>query len=158
SARRPAKAGAAKRKTARPKTGRSSFGGAALSRRGLCGLDARSARALGALLDVEIDLLAAGQAVGVERHVERAAMGEIILPVVGGDEAKSAIGDDLLDGSGGHEDLLHFPNEGGRTHGPFATVDHAASQRVVARHKHSTIFRNRRITPNASIAAVPSHT
>ena len=109
-------------KTARPKTGRSSFGTAALGRRGLRSLDARCARALGALLDVEVDLLTAGQAVEVELHVERATMEEVFLAILGGDKAKSAVGDDLLDCSGGHRDLLHFPNDGGRTHGLFEKV------------------------------------
>jgi len=83
---------------------------------------ARGARALGALLDVELDLLTAGQAVEIEGHVERAAMEEILLAILGGDKAKSAVGNDLLDCSGGHEDLLYFPNKGGRTHGPFEKV------------------------------------
>ena len=34
--------------------------------------------------------------------------------VAGCDEAKAAIGDDLLDGTGGHSDLQHSPNATGR--------------------------------------------
>src|SRR5688572_33285162 len=37
-------------------------------------------------------------------------MEEVFLLILGGDEAEAAIGDDLLDGTGGHEDLQHFPN------------------------------------------------
>jgi hypothetical protein len=51
---------------------------------------------------------------------------EVFLRILGGDEAKAAIGDDLLDGTGGHEDLQHFPNRDCGTHGPFEKgVDHA---------------------------------
>ena len=46
-------------------------------------------------------------------------MEEVFLLILGGDEAEAAIGDDLLDGTGGHEDLQHFPNRRSRTHGPF---------------------------------------
>ena len=68
------------------------------------------ARTLGARLDLEDDTLAADEAVEVHRGIESAAMEEIFLRILGGDEAKAAIGDDLLDGTGGHEDLQHFPN------------------------------------------------
>jgi hypothetical protein len=60
------------------------------------------ARTLGALLDVELDALAALKAVEVEGRVESAAMEEVFLLILGGDEAEAAIGDDLLDGTGGH--------------------------------------------------------
>ena len=56
-----------------------------------------------------------------------AAMEEVFLRILGGDEAEAAIGDDLLDGTGGHDDLQRFPNkewqsarsvrEGGRPRG-----------------------------------------
>ena len=55
------------------------------------------ARTLGTLLDVELDALAALKAVEVEGRVEPAAMEEVFLPILGGDEAEAAIGDDLLD-------------------------------------------------------------
>ena len=79
----------------------------------------RGARALGALLDIELDALSADQTVEVERGVEPAAMEEVLLRILGGDEAEAAIGNDLLDGSGGHGDLQTFPNRNGRTHGLF---------------------------------------
>src|SRR5881394_3962917 len=65
----------------------------------------RCARAFGARFDFERDLLTADEAVEVKRGVERAAVEEVFLRILGGDEAKAAIGDDLLDGTGGHEDL-----------------------------------------------------
>jgi hypothetical protein len=75
-------------------------------------VDANRSRSLGALLDVEVDGLAADKAVEVERGVERATMEEVLLRIVRGDEAEAAIGDDLLDSSaGGHEMTLRcFPN------------------------------------------------
>jgi len=62
--------------------------------------------ALGAGLDLELDLLAACQAVEIERGIEATAMEEVFLPILSGDEAETTIGDDLLDCAGGHEDLL----------------------------------------------------
>src|SRR5579862_2665629 len=44
-------------------------------------------------------------------------MEEVLLAIFCGDEAEAAIGDDLLDGAGGHDDLLRRP--GNRTSGPF---------------------------------------
>ena len=71
-------------------------------------------------------LLSADEAIEVERGVEAAAMEEVFLLILGGDEAEAAVGDDLLDGTGGHEDLQHFPNRRSRAHGPFEKgVDHA---------------------------------
>src|SRR3954453_6733604 len=98
-------------------------------RRGRLGRRVNSVRArtLGALLDLELDLLTADEAVEVQRVVEGAAVEEVFLRILGGDEAEAAVGDDLLDGTGGHIDLQHFPNRGTRTHGPFEKgVDHAA--------------------------------
>ena len=46
-------------------------------------------------------------------------MEEVFLLILGGDEAEAAVGDDLLDGTGGHEDLQHFPNRRSKAHGPF---------------------------------------
>ena len=76
----------------------------------LGGPDLGRARAFGARLDLERDSLAADEAVKVDRLIEGAAMEEVFLLILGGDEAEAAIGDDLLDGTGGHEDLQHFPN------------------------------------------------
>ena len=47
-------------------------------------------------------------------------MEEVFLLVIGGDEAKAAIGDDTLDGSGGHEDLQLSANGREQSPGPFA--------------------------------------
>src|SRR5688572_4332227 len=80
------------------------------ARCGLGGAHVVSARALGALLDVKDDGLAADKAVEIERGIKPTAMEEVFLLILGGDEAEAAIGDDLLDGTGGHEDLQHFPN------------------------------------------------
>jgi hypothetical protein len=49
------------------------------SRAGLGGVNAVRARALRALLDLELDLLPAGQTVEVEREVEAAAMEEVLF-------------------------------------------------------------------------------
>src|SRR5215213_4509112 len=70
------------------------------------GRDVPRASTLRARLDVEGHLLAAVEAVEVEGRGETVAVEEVILPVLAGDEAESAIGDDLLDGAGGHCDLL----------------------------------------------------
>src|SRR3954452_14848059 len=69
--------------------------------------------ALGILLDLELDLLAAGEPVEVERPGERAAVEEVFLAVVGSDEPEAALGDKLLDSSGGHGTPPRFSNEGG---------------------------------------------
>src|SRR4029079_2179131 len=73
------------------------------------------ARALGALLDLELDPLATREAIEIERGIEAVAMEEVFLRVLSGDEAEAAIGNDLLDGTGGHHDLQHFPNKVGKT-------------------------------------------
>src|SRR3990172_12801412 len=75
-------------------------GGGPLGRSG--GAHVVGARTLGARLDVELDPLAATEAVEVERGIEATAVEEGFLRILGGDEAKAAIGDDLLDGTGGH--------------------------------------------------------
>lgn len=67
-------------------------------------------RALRALLDLERDALAASEAIEVERGLEAVTVEEVFLPVLGRDEAEAAIGNDLLDGTGGHMDLHVFPN------------------------------------------------
>src|SRR5438270_7082425 len=76
-------------------------------RKGLCsgrepGLrqaDELGARALGARLDLEGHLLAAVQAVEV---LDAVAVEEVLLAVLGCDEAESAVGNELLDGSCSH--------------------------------------------------------
>jgi hypothetical protein len=67
-------------------------------------------RALGALLDLELDALAAGEAVEVEGRVEAVAVEEVLLRTIVSDEAESAVCDDALDGTGGHDDLPIFSN------------------------------------------------
>ena len=76
----------------------------------LRGFDVLRARALGALLDFERHSLSTDESVEVKRALEAAAMEEVFLRILGSDEAKAAIGDDLLDGSGGHKDLHVFSN------------------------------------------------
>src|SRR6266545_5540688 len=68
------------------------------------------AGALRICFDLELDALAADEAVEVDRGVEAAAMEEVFLLVLRSDEAEAAIGYDLLDGSGGHIDLHVFSN------------------------------------------------
>src|SRR5439155_4345328 len=76
----------------------------------LGGPDAVRPRALLALLDVEADGLATAQAVEVEGRIDATLMEEILLTIVGGNEPKSAVGNDLLDGA-----LWHVPNSSSRT-------------------------------------------
>src|SRR3954452_3000701 len=76
----------------------------------LDGVNSARARALRALLDVELDLLSAFEAVKVKRGIERVTVEEVILRIVRGDEAEAAIGNDLLDGAGGHGDPPTFSN------------------------------------------------
>src|SRR3954453_16519485 len=75
------------------------------------GSDVRGARTLGARLDVELDLLAAHQAVEVERCVNAASVEEVFLGVIGRDETEAAVRDDLLDRARGHVTLL-LPERG----------------------------------------------
>src|SRR4029079_14772149 len=77
--------------------------GGSVSRRS-GGLDVLGAVALGVRLDLEGDPLAAGEPVEVERRGEAAAVEEVLLAVLGRDEAEAAVGDDLLDGAVGHVD------------------------------------------------------
>src|SRR5256712_3075930 len=65
----------------------------------LGGAHAVRARTLLALLDFEGHGLAATEAIKVERLLDAAAMEEVLFPVLGGDEAKAAVGHDLLHGS-----------------------------------------------------------
>jgi hypothetical protein len=66
------------------------------------GLDVLGASALRSLFDVELDLLAAGESIEVERGSKPIAVEEVFLAVFGCNEAEAAIGDDFLDGTGGH--------------------------------------------------------
>src|SRR6202011_1576094 len=65
----------------------------------LGGADVVGARTLLALLDVEADGLATAQAIEVQRRVHATLMEEILLAIVGGDEPKSAVGNDFLEGA-----------------------------------------------------------
>ena len=76
-----------------------------LKRRVVPELDDEFARDLG-----EFDTLAAREAVEVERALEAVPMEEVFLLVLGFDEAEAPIGNDALDGTGGHHDLLLFSN------------------------------------------------
>lgn len=67
-------------------------------------------RALGTLLDLELDTLTAGKAVEIERCLKAVPMEEVFLVVLGSDEAESSIGDDTLDRSSGHDGLQSFSN------------------------------------------------
>src|SRR5205807_10211188 len=70
--------------------------------------DANPGRARAALagLDVEGDLLPAGERVEASGRLERAPVEEVLLAVLGGDEAEATVVDQLLDGSRGHLCLL----------------------------------------------------
>src|SRR5574338_500092 len=68
----------------------------------LGGADVRRARTPGAGLDVELDALASDQPVEVDGRAHAVAMEEVILAVLGGDEAEAAVGHDFLDTATGH--------------------------------------------------------
>src|SRR4029077_9456674 len=55
-----------------------------------------------ALLDVEAHGLATAQAVEVERGVDATLVEEVLLAIIGGDEPKSAVGNDFLYGAFWH--------------------------------------------------------
>src|ERR1700730_1911023 len=76
----------------------------------LGGANVVRARALLALLDIEADGLAAAQAIEVERGIDTTLMEEILLAIIGGDEPKSAVGNDFLDGA-----FWHCPFSSSRT-------------------------------------------
>ena len=76
-------------------------------------------RAFGALLDSNWTRSPPTSRSKSSEESRAAAMEEVFPCVLGGDEAEAAVGDDLLDGTGGHEDLQHFPNRRSRAHGPF---------------------------------------
>src|ERR1019366_7586064 len=90
----------------------------ATTQRSLGGAHLSGARPLRAGLDFELDALAAGKPVEVERGGELVAVEEVLLAVFGGDEAEAAVGDNLLDCSCGHGDPFLFPNQT-QTHGLF---------------------------------------
>src|SRR5947207_8845283 len=71
----------------------------------LLGAHVGGARSSRAGLDVEGDLLAARQPIEIERSAEPVAVEEVVLAVFGGDEAKTSIRDQLLDGACGHGQL-----------------------------------------------------
>src|SRR5258707_14832517 len=71
--------------------------------------DAPCARALGARLDLERDLLATLK--GVEVTLGAAPVEEEFLSVLGRDESKTAIRNELLDGARGHLRSPCFSNE-----------------------------------------------
>jgi hypothetical protein len=94
--------------------------------------DVRRSGPLRARFDLELDPLATHEAVEIERGIEAAAMEEVLLLILGADEAEAAIGDDLLDGTGGHSDLQHFSNLKGRSHGPF---EKGSTTRSIVAHR-----------------------
>jgi len=52
-------------------------------------------------------------------------MEEVFLLILGGNKAEAAIGDDLLNGTGGHVDLQHFPNSNSKRTVRSEVGDHA---------------------------------
>src|SRR5215210_5202442 len=98
---------------------------------GRCG-DVLRPSALGALLDVELDLLATGESVEVERSRQAVTMEEILLAILARDEAEASLGDDLLDGSRGHGDPPRiFSNEDLQAYGQFE------KRSTTREHRHS---------------------
>ena len=70
-----------------------------LTQRGLGRPDLAGTRALVATLDLEAHVLIAREVFEGQRTIESTAMEEILLSILGGDEAEAAFGDDLLDGT-----------------------------------------------------------
>ena len=88
--------------------------------------DASRARALGALLDIERDALAAVEAIEVQGRVQLVAVEEVVLAVLGGDETETAVSNDLLDGACGHGCPFTLPElKSRRTVRSRRGVDHA---------------------------------
>jgi hypothetical protein len=90
-------------------------------------------RALGALTDLELDLLTAGEAIEIRGALQLVAMEEVFLAIFRGDETEATIRDELLDGTGGHVTSLGIPNE----HREYArsvreAIDHAGVLRLAA--------------------------
>ena len=70
-----------------------------LTQRGLGRADLAGTRALVATLDLEAHVLIAREVFEGQRTIESTAMEEILLSILGGDEAEAAFGDDLLYGT-----------------------------------------------------------
>src|SRR6478735_8374538 len=122
-------------------------------------LDVLRASTLGALLDVELDLLPAHEAIEVQGRRETVAVEEVFLSVLGGDEAETAVRNDLLDCAGGHSDLhSSLERTKQQTHGQFEEGrPHEARHRCGARVKYRTLVRPRkvRLRPSAGSASLP---
>src|SRR6266480_1910281 len=88
--------------------------------------DAPRARALGAGLDLERNLLATHE--GVEVAVGAALVEEELLPVLCGDESKSALRNDLLDGASRHL-VLHFSRTKATHLGPVREIGACGERR-----------------------------
>jgi len=74
----------------------------------LGGRDLASAGTAGAGLNLEVHLLATDEAIELKGAIEPVTVEEVLLAVLGGNEAEAAVGDDLLDGTCGHVDLVLF--------------------------------------------------
>src|SRR4029079_18754707 len=71
------------------------------------GLHLDGSLALGVGFDLEADGLPANEAIEVQRGGKPVAVEEVFLAVRPDDEAEAALGNDSLDGSGGHDDLQY---------------------------------------------------
>src|SRR5690349_13508782 len=89
-------------------------------------LDAVGPRPLLAWLDLETDTLPAGQQVEVDARVQTSPVEEVLLPVLGCDEAEPAVGDQLLDGPCRHRQSPLLESQS-RTHGSFREDPTAAN-------------------------------
>src|SRR6266540_6001798 len=83
----------------------------------LGGRDLAGAGTARAGLDLEVDLLATDEAIELKGAIEPVTVEEVLLAVLGSDEAKAAVGDNLLDGTCGHGDLVLFSKSRRRTAG-----------------------------------------
>src|SRR3989338_3124494 len=100
--RRPVQSGPGVPRTAYPGA-RALGSGSVLGGRDLAG--AGTARAG---LDLEVDLLATYEAIELQGAIEPVTVEEVLLAVLGRDEAEAAVGYDLLDGACGHVNLVLF--------------------------------------------------
>src|SRR5437773_5695406 len=120
----------------------------------LGGPDAVRPRALLALLDVEADGLATAQTVEVERRIDATLMEEILLTIVGGNEPKSAVGNDLLDGA-----LWHVPNSSSRTrpvtHRPVREKEYGPHARSSEGRTTGGSLPRLGVGPNPALPAAP---
>src|SRR5438874_2336392 len=64
--------------------------------------DAIRARSFLARLDLEVDALATRQRIEVDARVQAASVEEVLLSILGRDEAEATVGDQLLDGPSRH--------------------------------------------------------